>query len=295
MITLPHLSISAQVEVYLIFRHYYCVITYKKLGKLGRLGNQLFQYAGARLYAELNGFDWAFPPWIGDRIFNMRPKPLGLRRLFLPTVQLEDMGSTNWSERLLRPFGLWQRGTMNQLYSHPRDAISLYGYLQDETSLSKLREHKSRVQSWFRFKPEIDESFRAATKGISWVGMHVRRGDYARPGLIIPMQTYLDTLTRIRDNLPVYLASDDPAARYELDPNILLDIHNPLPDLYACAPGDLFDFWMLQHATIIIGGGSVFSWWAAFLSENCEYYAPPLTRFWPRPHVAPPPFVRQQI
>lgn len=271
------------------------MITFRALGKHGRFGNQLFQYAGSRLYAELNGFDWAFPPWFGDRLFAIAHKPLKPRHFFLPTIQLEDMESTSWTERFLRPLGLWQRNTMNKLYKYPKDAINLYGYMQDETSLSKLREYKSRVQSWFRFRPEIDESFHAATRGISWIGLHVRRGDYVGAGLTIPMQTYLNTLVHIRGNLPVYLATDDPAIRHELNPDILLDVPNPLPDLYACTPSDIFDFWMLRHAAVVIGGGSTFSWWASFLSTNREYYAPPLTHLWNKSRTAPPPIVRQQI
>lgn len=274
------------------------MITFRKLGgrKIGRFGNQLFQYAGSRLYAELHGFNWVFPPWIGNRIFTIPHKYLETRHFFLPTIQLEDMKSTNWrAERLLRPLGLWRRGAMSKLYANPKDNINLYGYLQDETSLNKLRKHRDLIQSWFTWKPEIEAAFRAATHGMSWVGLHVRRGDYAKPGLIIPMQTYLDTLVRIRGNLPVYLASDDPAARYELNPNTLLDVPNPLPDLYAHVPGDIFDFWMLQRATIVIGGGSTFAWWASFLNTNREYYAPPLTHLWDKSCVAPPPIVRQQI
>jgi hypothetical protein len=184
---------------------------------------------------------------------------------------------------------------MQELYQHPRNNIDLYGYLVDNYSLDLYHKHRDNIRTWLTWKPEIESSFRAVTQGISWVGLHVRRGDYVKPGRIIPLQTYMETLTRVRKNLPVYLASDDPAARNELDSNILLNIKNPLPDLYAYTPNDIFDFWMLQHAAIVIGGGSTFSWWASFLNPNSEYYAPPLTHLWGKSHIAPPPIVRQWI
>ncbi len=271
------------------------MITFRKLGKHGRFGNQLFQYAGSRLYAELNGFDWAFPPWIGDHIFSLPRSLLKPHHFFLPTIQLEDMKSTSWPERLLHPLGLWRRSSMSKLYAHPKDMINIYGHLQDETSINKLREHRDLIRSWFIWKPEIESTFRAATRGISWVGLHIRHGDYVGAGCAIPVQIYLDALSHIRGNHPVYLATDDPTVQYELDPNILLNVPNPLPDLYACTPGDLFDFWMLQHATVVIGGGSTFSWWAAFLGTNRKYYAPPLTHLWIGHHKTPPPIIHKKF
>lgn len=271
------------------------MITFRRLGHFGRFGNQLFQYSGTRLYAESNGFNWAFPPWIGDRLFQIPKKPTKCYHSLLPTIQLADMRSTSWSERFLHPLGLWRRGTIDQLYAHPENNVSLYGYMQDETSLKKIQAHRDRVQTWFRFRPEIDAAFHAATKGMSWVGLHVRRGDYIGAGCAIPVQIYLDTLVRIRGNLPVYVATDDSAVRHELAPDTILNVPNPLPDLYAYVPNDLFDFWMLQHATTVIGGGSTFSWWAAFLGTHQGYYAPPLTHLWIGRNKAPPPITYQKF
>ena len=38
------------------------MLTFNKLGKSGRLGNQMFQYAALRGIAANRGFDWAVPP-----------------------------------------------------------------------------------------------------------------------------------------------------------------------------------------------------------------------------------------
>ena len=38
------------------------MLSFNKLGKSGRLGNQMFQYAALRGIAANRGFDWVVPP-----------------------------------------------------------------------------------------------------------------------------------------------------------------------------------------------------------------------------------------
>ncbi|MCC6405321.1 MAG: alpha-1,2-fucosyltransferase [Candidatus Yanofskybacteria bacterium] len=253
------------------------MITFRNLGTLGRFGNQLFQYAGVRLYAELNGFSWALPAWSGDAIFTLPQHHPGIRTLGLPTVQLSDMTATGWRERLLRPFGLWRRGSMGALWTHPHDNINLYGYLQDDSSLEKLREHRNRVRAWFAYQPRIDKALREATAGRSpWVALHIRRGDLVQRGIAVPIERYLELLPTIRGTRSVFIASDDPGVIAACAAHSPFTVHPARID----APAWAIDFWMLHHADAILAGGSTFSWWAAYLG-SADYYAPPLTHQWP--------------
>ena len=142
------------------------MITFRRLGHLGRWGNQLFQYAGTRLYAHLNGFSCAMPPWLGVEVFSDVAPWKGMQKfkaLVVPTLQLADFGATTWPERFQRPLGRWSRGDMGKLWEHPRDNLNLYGYVQDPVTLAKLRQHRNLVRSWFRFRPEIERALRTAT------------------------------------------------------------------------------------------------------------------------------------
>ena len=38
------------------------MIGYNRLGSNGRLGNQMFQYAGLRCITEKHGYEWVIPP-----------------------------------------------------------------------------------------------------------------------------------------------------------------------------------------------------------------------------------------
>ena len=45
-------------------------ISYNRLGSNGRLGNQMFQYAGFRGIASKNGYEWLIPPEDSDSTCN---------------------------------------------------------------------------------------------------------------------------------------------------------------------------------------------------------------------------------
>lgn len=252
------------------------MITFRKLGKLGRFGNQLFQYSGTRLYGHLNGFKVGFPSWKGQNIFKLPSSPLPSRSLVFPTIQLDDLRSTSWPERLLRPIGLWKRSSIEELYRKPQDNIDLYGYLQDRTSLGLLAAQKPLVLEWLRLKPEIKEMFdRIAAEHGPYVGIHIRFGDFVKRSKSISPEMYKEVLAKVRNGRNVYIASDSPKALQEFKELSLLPLP-PVPDL----PADLIDFLMLMHADTVIAGGSTFSWWAAYLGNKNDYWSARLTHEW---------------
>lgn len=259
------------------------MVTFRKLGKFGRFGNQLFQYAGTRSYAEFNGFDYALPYWIGCEIFeSIKPYNFSqkLKSQFLPTTQLEDIKSYNKIDRVKYMLGvtkgLPETISLEQLHQNPRDNINLYGYLQDEFSLKVLKEHKEKIKKWFTFKKEIDEQYKKAAVWLGpYIGLHIRWGDLVKRNSNLSLELYLDALNKIRSRRNVYIATDSPELINKLVHLKPIQIKNPSSNL----PDYIFDFWMLKNAAVIVGGGSTFSWWAAYLGNN-DYYSPPLTHLW---------------
>lgn len=261
------------------------MITFRKLGKLGRFGNQLFQYAGAKLYADLNNFESVFPKWTGNKIFDGVSRPYGstdkIKSLFLPTRQLDDIKSYNRIDTVKFILGINNRlpETINikNLYSNSEDNINLYSYFQDEFSFELLKKHKNLIRRWFSFKPEIDSEYKKITNHLQpWIGIHIRRGDFVKRGLAVPTIEYLELLKRISNGKNLYIATDDKKAVDDFKDFKLVKAANPLPHI----PDFIFDFWMLKNAHTILGCGSTFSWWAAFLNKEGKYYSPPLTHLW---------------
>jgi hypothetical protein len=252
------------------------MITFRRLGRFGRFGNQLFQYAGARLYAQTHGYAWGFPAWDGEQFFDIPRRRAPLRTLLTPTIQLADVAATSWSERLLSPVRLWQRGAVADLYAHPRDNLNLYGYLQDDFSIEKLREHKTTVREWFRFRPEIDSALREATDAYRpWLSVHIRRGDMVKRNSATNTDDALSGARRLQGTRNLFIATDDSKLRAHLAYESVITPPNPLPEL----PLFIFDFWMLKESEILVGSGSTFAWWAAFLG-GMEYWSPPLNNTW---------------
>ena len=260
------------------------MITFKKLGHLGRFGNQLFQYAGARMYADINGFKNAFPGWIGNKIFenitSYNNREYLLSR-FLPTRQLNDWLSYTRIDKLKYMLHLQkqlpQTVDLKKLYAHPENNISFFGYFQDELSLKILQERKKDVLGWFTFKKDIADEFKKTTQNYSpWTGIHIRRGDFVKRGLSLPAFLYKDFLKSV-DKKNIYISCDEPETILEFKSYPLIRPVNPLPEI----PNFIFDFWMLKESEMVLGCGSTFSWWAAYLGDRNNYFSPPLTHLWP--------------
>lgn len=260
------------------------MITYRKLGRMGRFAAQLQQFAHTRLYAEINGFSFALPNWIGCNVFQNIPSYNMFELItsrFLPTSQLDDIRSYGKYDRIKYLLGLTKKlpdtVSLKNLYGQPRDWRNLYGYFNDDFAFELLAQHKAKVREWFVWQDKIQKAFQHAThKYHPWVAVHVRRGDFVRLGFDIPVRDYVQALERVRGNRNIVVCSDDPSIYNEFKSFCPSRPLNPLPDM----PGFIFDFWLLQNAQTLIGGGSGFAWWASYLSENGDYYAPPLTNLW---------------
>lgn len=260
------------------------MITFRKLGRLGRLGNQLFQYAGTNLYAYLNNYRAVFPRWIGNQIFEGVVNPYSpiekLKSLVLPTCQLDDLKSYNQIDKIKFILGIDERlpqiTRLANLYLNPKDNLNFYSQFQDEFSLNLLKKHKNIVHKWFSFKKDIENDYKNISEGNEWIGVHVRRGDFVKRSLGVPIKKYLELLKDIAYGQKIYIATDDKKVKAEFGNFKLLQVSNPRQDI----PEFIFDFWMLKNSKIIIGGGSTFSWWAAFLNEKGKYFSPPLTHLW---------------
>lgn len=261
------------------------MITFRRINRFGRtgIGNKLFQYTGSKLYAEINGYKSSFPAWIGTEVFSgvksYTVSELLLSKL-LPTCHLADQPSYNRWEAvkfiLSLPKRLPETKTIQELYAHPRDNLNIYGYLQDPFSIDLLLKNKKRVLEWFKLKPEIQEKFSSLVKPVGpWVAVHLRRGDF-EDRLVIPTSTIVKKLKEIQGGRKVYVASNDPSVAKEFEGYNRLSV-----DLRSLGlPAYMNDFLMIMNAGAVIGCGSTFSWWAAYLGNKNQYYSAPLTNFW---------------
>jgi hypothetical protein len=110
----------------------------------GGFGNQLFQYAFARAYAEAHRAVLLTPGWIGQRIFDISNQPLNYD---LPHAGFDEIPN----------------GRIN---------VVLNGYFQSQAAVDMMS--RAKLKSWFTLRDKWKQRFQSRPR----IAAHVRRGDY---------------------------------------------------------------------------------------------------------------------
>lgn len=133
---------------------------------LGRLGNQLFQYACARKYAQLINAKFESPDWIGNRLFNLADP--------LPTCSLPVV-----NDRFFSP-------TENSL-QWGQSNVALSGYFQTQAWVGLLT--RAELRTWLKLQVQAPRLPLVA---------HLRRGDYVGHALYctVPVASYLAAIDK---------------------------------------------------------------------------------------------------
>ena len=259
------------------------------------LGNQMFQYAAARVAAERlkcplliaqDVFVWhdvlrgrqTMPLF---RAFPTLAKGLGARWIDFAERYLPR--STARLERALFPtlFRPWSPGSarMEGLkgfdpgYLQLEKFTRLNGYFQ---SPRYFEGHEDAVRRWYRMSSDesADTDRRWREIGIDpseAVAVHVRLGDYREQppfgvnedgGWILPRRYYQQALEVVGPGRPIALFSDEPD---------LAEAYLGRRADYVSRSGDArVDFCMMSSCAHMIVANSTFSWWAAWLNVNAS-------------------------
>ena len=134
------------------------------LGRMGRFGNQLFQYAFAKSYAQKYNCVLEIPAdWVGRDFFEIDDSSI--------TTQLHRTHRDNI------PFG--------------QVNIDLYGFFQHQKFLDIMNPYD--VKKWFKFKTKWTDKFKKPRD--FYVASHIRHGDYVggKNTCTITEKCYLDS------------------------------------------------------------------------------------------------------
>jgi Glycosyl transferase family 11 len=266
---------------------------------IGGLGNQMFQYAAGKALAErhgvplaldISGFrDYALRPFLLDRL--LVPEAIASVRAE-PTEKPEiNFTRAKWKARIDRMLG---KAGLPKLASSPNEyrephfhydpafealgpKISLFGYFQSERYFNSIA---GNLRDWFSPREPLGDAAAAALKRIEAsrlpVSVHVRRGDYLKPGThevhgILGESFYRQVFDRLESRIggeaEIFLFSDDPAAAEQVlsfIPGSRLnhvrgDPERPWEDMALMA--------RCRHHVI---ANSSFSWWGAWLNPSSD-------------------------
>jgi hypothetical protein len=224
------------------------MITFSRLGKYGRLGNQMFQYASIIGIAKKAGYDYCFPldrTRLGE-IFNVTAKNLLYR---LPNTRL-----INYNLHKFEP----------NFFNLP-DEIDYGGFFQSEKFFKHCEEF---IRNEFTFKSNIEKIVQTTVKKEPYVAIHVRRTDYLKLQDCHPCPTlewYSKAMEMFPDSKFMVFTDDKEWCLDNFDKTkcIISPFFKEEEDLYA----------MTQCVGHIIAN-STFSWWGAWLAKSPKVVAP---------------------
>ena len=261
----------------------------------------MFQYAAGKALAERHGVPLALD-LSGFRAGDPRntPRPFLLDRLLVPEAiasaqhqglarPKENYSRAKWKariDRLLGKAGLPKLATSRNEYREPHfhydpafEALGsqtiLFGYFQSERYFSSIAES---LRNWFSPRAPLGDAATAALKRIETsrlpVSVHVRRGDYLKPGTteyhgILGQPYYREALARLEARIgqdgELFVFSDDAAAAEQ--------VLNFLPKLRLThVHGDPERPWedmaLMARCRHHVIANSSFSWWGAWLNSS---------------------------
>ena len=244
------------------------MLAFNHLGKLGRLGNQMFQYASLRGIARNRGYDFCIP---NHNQVVKDPYGFDLKiELFYP-FEMSHVSSRNIKllDRGYAPVAEEKQFHFDELLFHMcPDEISLAGFFQSEKYFKHI---ENEIREDFTFKDNIFSPCKEMIDSIDEaISLHVRRTDYLQnPNhTTLDMDYYEKSLSKMDDNLPIIVFSDDPTwckeqKLFESDRFMISESNDHYVDL--C---------LMTLCKYHIIANSSFSWWGAWLSKSNKVIAP---------------------
>jgi len=236
------------------------------LGNLGRLGNQMFQYASLRGLASKHGYDYCLPPRhvVATRDPNCISSDITMFECF--RIPYAPRQITNFPKIMESSFNVDKN-----FWDKCHNNISLYGYFQSEKYFKHIEDD---IREAFTFVDEIripsEEAFEENFGDTEVIAVHLRRGDY----LNYPhhptqqMEYYEKGLAEMPDDIPVMVFSDGiewckEQKLFQGDRFIFAEGNNTAVDLCLMS--------LCQYHVI---ANSSFSWWGSWLAKSKKTVAP---------------------
>ena len=235
------------------------MIGFNALGRMGRLCNQMFQYAALRGLSSKSGAEICIPYYqdaVDDGIGNMlRTELFDSFNLKVKTGLLNNGHAPVVQERFFH--------FDQELFDNCPDHVSLQGYFQTEKYFKHI---EYQIRAEFTFLDEILEPCKEMIGTIDDpIALHVRRGDYvinSENHFNLPLEYYEAALKHFDDNRNVLVFSDDPKWCHEQS------IFDDDRFIISENEDNRVDLCLMSLCNDFIIANSTYSWWGAWLSSN---------------------------
>ena len=254
------------------------MLAFNQMGNLGRLGNQMFQYAAVRGISAMRGYEFGIPPFEAKRVDNY-----SLHRAFT----LESVRSSNLSvlDRGHAPVVIEKHFEFDEeLHRMCPNDVSLFGFFQTEKYFKNI---EMDIRRDFTFHDSILTPCKEMIDSLDEAPLflHVRRGD---PNLVDargfkwsypecsgqhppqPVEYYEKALKEFPEDQPIVVCSDSPEwvneQEFFSDDRFL--VSEPT-DKYPDGSFEPFvDLCIMSLCSGAIIANSSLSWWGAWLQNG---------------------------
>ncbi len=245
------------------------------LGHRGRFGNQVFQYAFLRIYADRHGLRLQTPRWIGQYLFgHSEPRITEKPPTTVTQVDLKNAFSSQEPPHVDADFNSQFMSNMKNYEPYKAKFVSLFQPVPPISTIVEAGMEKLRKQ------------------GKTVIALHLRRGDFLNARFAkhprnfpIPNAWYLNWLAELwpRINKPVlYIASDDLKAVLPdfvaYRPVTAADVFPEFPSepkFVRIDPSIYPDFYVMTQSDALAISNSSFSFAASLLNERCWKFMRP--------------------
>lgn len=217
---------------------------------IGGLGNNMFQYAIARIVADAKNY-------------NLEINNISELQQYFPNVcNINDRLTV--SDNILKigyesHTGYVQHFDYNEVINHS-GKIEFKGFFQKQEF---YKEKINLLKTLFKY----DDTHHLKPEPESLV-IHIRLGDYKQLNWQLDPDIYIKIIEKANIKFSkCYVVTDEPTneilSKFKIIPNVKIINSNVLQDLT-----------LLRHAAYLIISQSTFSWWGAVLGEQQKVFAP---------------------
>lgn len=255
-----------KLQYYSLNKKIKTMITFNRIGYMGRLGNQMFQYASLMGASAKTGYSFGIPIKNNSKINKEGLYDPYINEWIEYKLDLEDgfnisvLDSSDVSNSIIYN----EMGhEFNQSLFNIKDGVDLNGYFQTEKYFKHI---ENDIRKEFTFKDEIiKESTNLKGSYENIVSIHFRRGDFLGYSNNFPpleLEYYQTAINYFSDkDYTFYIFSDDIdwcKTIFGNDANIIyIESNNQFIDMCLMS--------MCDHNII---ANSTYSWWGAWLNKN---------------------------
>lgn len=238
------------------------MISFNRLGNLGHLGNQMFQYASLKGISHKNNTDFCIPH---KEDFG---KYYPVKSILDNCFNIECNRGISHFTSMMEP-----KFCFDETFFNIDKDLDIFGYFQSEKYFKHIEED---IRKDFTFLPDIydlSRDFFESLDEVDILSLHIRRCDYtSNPNHPVQsLEYYESALKYFPKDITVLIFSDDP--NWCKDQSLFSD------DRFLISEGNdcYSDLCLMSMCKYHIIANSSFSWWGSWLAKSKKTVAP---KYW---------------